>query len=91
MLLAADGALILPLALREALIIIEHVIKTIDIGKHGVLLVPPDILAVELAVVIHFHRDHAGTVDDPFLLVHHDFNGLFPTANNPFTVLIKTH
>ena len=29
MLLAADGALILPLALREALIIIEHVIKTV--------------------------------------------------------------
>jgi len=91
MLFAADRAIILSLALREAFIIIEHIIKSIDIRKHGVLLVPPDILAVELAIVIHFHRDHAGTVDDPFLLVHHDLNRLFPTTNNPFTVLIKAH
>lgn len=90
-LFSTNSALVFPFALGKALVIVKHIVEAIDVGKHRVLLMPSDVLAVQFTVVIHLDRDHSGAVDNPFLLVHHDFNGFFPAANNPFTVLIKTH
>lgn len=78
-------------ATRKAIHPIEHVIKTANVGKHRMFLVPSDVLAVQFAVVIHLDRDHPGASDDALLLVHHDLCRFFPTTNNPFSVLIESH
>jgi hypothetical protein len=50
-----------------------------------------NILAVQFSVIVDLDGDHPRTVDEPFLLVHHHLDRLFPSANNPLSVLIVTH
>lgn len=80
-----------PFALRIAVHIVEHLIEPADNWKHGMIRMSPPVLTVQFPVVVHLDRNHAGTIDETFLLVHDNLGRLFPSTNNPFSVLIKTH
>lgn len=91
MMTAANGAGILVLATGKTLEPVEHLVEPVDMRKHRMLAVSPDILTVEFSVVVYLNGNHPRTVDDAFLFVHYDFHGFFPTTNDSLPVLIETH
>ncbi|CCH50394.1 protein of unknown function [Pseudodesulfovibrio piezophilus C1TLV30] len=58
MLHSAHCAFVFILALRKAFDAIEHLVETVDIRKHRVLPVPPNVLAVQFAIIVHLDRNH---------------------------------
>lgn len=91
MLRTANSAGVLLIAFRIALEGVQHLVESPNVRKQGMIGMPPLILAVQLAVVIHLDGYHARAVYEPLFFVHDHFGRFFPTTNDPFTGLVKTH